>query len=158
MNFFLIYFKLKINFVFKIKFQYKDDTRRYETNWTVIRRTVEVIERSINWIVNIIILCSREGTLKRLPLIKFVYIKWIIVYDDDCIHKYRLKTIRSMHKFFRITLILYYVLPHAAYSPDLALSDYHLFRSKELFLREKTFAGDLCYGCPSTFHTSLIFL
>ena len=31
------------------------------------------------------------------------------------------------------------VLPHPAYSPDLAPSDYHLFRSMEHFLREKSF-------------------
>jgi len=31
------------------------------------------------------------------------------------------------------------VLPHPAYSPDLAPSDYHLFRSMEHFLREKIF-------------------
>jgi hypothetical protein len=31
------------------------------------------------------------------------------------------------------------VLPHPAYSPDLAPSDYHLFRSLEHFLRDKSF-------------------
>jgi hypothetical protein len=31
------------------------------------------------------------------------------------------------------------VLPHSAYSSDLAPSDYHLFRSIEHFLREKSF-------------------
>ena len=31
------------------------------------------------------------------------------------------------------------VLPHPAYSPDLASSDYHLSRSIEHFLREKSF-------------------
>ncbi len=31
------------------------------------------------------------------------------------------------------------VLPHAPYSPDLAPSDYHLFRSLQHFLREKKF-------------------
>ncbi|EYB98889.1 hypothetical protein Y032_0127g1403 [Ancylostoma ceylanicum] len=31
------------------------------------------------------------------------------------------------------------VLPHPAYSPDLAPSDYHLFRALELHLREKKF-------------------
>jgi [histone H3]-lysine36 N-dimethyltransferase SETMAR len=30
-------------------------------------------------------------------------------------------------------------LPHPAYSPDLAPSDYHLFRSIEHFLQEKSF-------------------
>src|SRR4051812_5970478 len=34
------------------------------------------------------------------------------------------------------------VLPHPAYSPDFALSDYHLFRSMEHFLREKEFKKD----------------
>ena len=33
------------------------------------------------------------------------------------------------------------VLPHPAYSPDLAPSDYHIFRSIELFLREKSFSN-----------------
>ena len=31
------------------------------------------------------------------------------------------------------------VLPHPAYSPNLAPSDYHLFRSTQHFLSEKTF-------------------
>ena len=31
------------------------------------------------------------------------------------------------------------VLPHPAYSPDMAPSDYHLFRSMEHFLRDKSF-------------------
>ena len=31
------------------------------------------------------------------------------------------------------------VLPHAPYSPDLAPSDYHLFRALSNFLREKSF-------------------
>ena len=31
------------------------------------------------------------------------------------------------------------VLPHAPYSPDLAQTDYHLFRSLSNFLREKKF-------------------
>ncbi len=34
------------------------------------------------------------------------------------------------------------VLPHPAYSPDLAPSDYHLFRSMEHFLREKKFKNE----------------
>lgn len=33
------------------------------------------------------------------------------------------------------------VLPHPAYSPDLAPSDYHLFRSLEHFLRDKLFSN-----------------
>jgi [histone H3]-lysine36 N-dimethyltransferase SETMAR len=31
------------------------------------------------------------------------------------------------------------VLPHPAYSPDLASSDYHLFRSKQHFFQEKIY-------------------
>jgi [histone H3]-lysine36 N-dimethyltransferase SETMAR len=34
------------------------------------------------------------------------------------------------------------ILPHPSYSPDLAPSDYHLFRSLEHFLRKKTFTSD----------------
>ena len=34
------------------------------------------------------------------------------------------------------------VLPHPAYSPDLAPSDYHLFRSTEHFLRDKSFENE----------------
>ena len=33
------------------------------------------------------------------------------------------------------------VLPHAAYSPDLAPSDYYLFRSLEHYLRDKNFTN-----------------
>ena len=33
------------------------------------------------------------------------------------------------------------VLPHDAYSPDLAPSDYHLFRSLEHYLRDKNFTN-----------------
>ena len=32
------------------------------------------------------------------------------------------------------------VFPHSAYTPDLAPSNYHLFRSMEYFLRDKSFA------------------
>jgi [histone H3]-lysine36 N-dimethyltransferase SETMAR len=35
------------------------------------------------------------------------------------------------------------VLPHPPYSPDLAPSDYHLFRSLEHFLRGKTFTSEM---------------
>ena len=45
------------------------------------------------------------------------------------------------------------LLPHPAYSPDLAPSDYHLFRSMAHFLRGRTFNNldDVKNGCGEFF-------
>jgi len=57
-----------------------------------------------------------------------------MIYHHDNVRSHT--SLRTREKLFEFSLD---VLPHPPYSPDLATSDYHLFRSLQNFLDRKNF-------------------